>query len=129
MDYFGDNLSLLGFIFTIITFAGFYTAYLYGRKTKYFKWREYIAIIIWPILSVLALTYFVDVKILSLFFVSSFVGFALEYILGFAYHKTLNKRLWEYRRLSIGKYTSFLTLPIWGIAGVFFWFLSKMVGL
>jgi len=124
-----DKIILLGFIFILITFTGFYAAYLYGRKTKEFKWSEYAAIMIWPILFVVALAYFIDMRIVSLFIVSIFVGFVLEYILGFTYHKVLNRRLWTYGRLSIGGYTSLLTLPMWGVAGVIFWFISKMVGL
>jgi len=120
---------ILGLFFVALTFFGFYLAYRYGRKTKRFKWSEYMALLIWPVLFVLAFAYFVDVKILSLFLVSCFVGFVLEYILGFAYHKTLNKKLWTYKRLSLNGYTSLLSIPFWGVAGVVFWFLSKMVGL
>lgn len=122
-------MILLGFVFLIITLVGFYVAYLYGRKTKEFKWSEYIAIMIWPILFVVALAYFIDTRVIGLFIVSTFIGFALEYILGFTYHKVLNKRLWTYERLNIGGYTSLLTLPMWGVAGVIFWFISKIIGL
>lgn len=124
-----DNLIIIGFVFLLITLIGFYLAYLYGKKTKRFRWSEYIAILIWPILFVLFLAYFINVRILSLFLLSSFVGFVLEYIVGLVYHKTLNKRLWHYERLSINGYTSLLSIPIWGVAGVTFWFLSKIIGL
>jgi len=124
-----EELTILGIIFLFICLVGFYLAYLYGRKTKRFRWNEYIAIIIWPILFILALTYFVDVKVLSLFLISAFVGFTLEYIVGLAYHKTLNKKLWHYERLSVDGYASLLSIPMWGIAGVIFWFLSKLLGL
>src|SRR3989344_5915283 len=124
-----DTILVLGAIFVAITLISFYIAYLYGRKTKRFRWREYIAIVIWPIVAVAGFAYFIDTKVLSLFVTSAVFGFVLEYILGLTYHKALNKRLWSYDRLSVGGYTSLLTLPIWGIAGVVFWFLSKMVGL
>lgn len=124
-----DKIILLGSIFILINLLGFYLAYLYGRKTKQFRWSEYIAIILLPIIGVIAFAYFVDVKILSLFIISSFFGFVLEYLLGLTCHKTLNKRLWEYNRLSVGGYTSLLSIPIWGVVGVTFWFLSKIVGL
>jgi len=123
------NLHLLGVIFLGITLTGFYLAYLYGRKTKIFVWKEYIAILIWPTLLVLTLAYFIDKNIIILFLISSIIGFCLEYLLGLTYHKTLNKRLWRYDKFSVKGYTSWLTLPIWGIAGVIFWFLSKIAGL
>jgi uncharacterized membrane protein len=124
-----EKLSLLGAIFLSICLIGFYLAYLYGRKTKRFRWSEYMAILIWPVLFVVAFAYFFNVRIFILFLISSFVGFVLEYVVGLTYHKTLNRRLWNYGRLSIGGYTSLLSIPIWGVAGVIFWFLGKMVGL
>lgn len=124
-----NNLIILGIAFNFITLFGFYLASLYGRKTKQFRWREYIAIIILPIMSTLAFAYFIDIRILKLFIICSFVGLFWEYILGLAYHKTLNKRLWTYDRLSIRGYTSLLSIPLWGIAGVIGWFLIKMIGL
>lgn len=124
-----NNFIILGFIFILITLTGFYLAYLYGRKTKQFRWSEYIAIIVLPIISIFAFAYFIDIKIISLFVISSFFGFVLEYIAGLTYHKTLNKRLWVYDRFSIQGYTSLLSIPLWGIGGVILWFVSKMVGL
>lgn len=124
-----DNLILLGIVYFLVTFVGFFLAYLYGRKTRQFRWSEYVAIIIWPLLFVIILAYYVETKILVLFMVSAFVGFILEYVLGFVYHKTLNRRLWHYDKFSVGGYTSWLAIPIWGIAGVIFWFLAKIVGL
>ena len=124
-----NQLIILGIIFIAVVLIGFYLAYLYGRKTRKFRWSEYIAIIIWPILCVFAMAYFLNVKVLAMFVISAFVGFILEYILGLTYHKVLNKRLWKYKRLSVRGYTSYLVIPIWGIAGVVFWFLAKMIGL
>ena len=124
-----EKLVSFGFIFIVVSLVGFYLAYLYGRKTKRFKWTEYGAILAGPVLSIIILAVLIDIKILTLFLVSASVGFLLEYIVGLTYHKTLNKRLWRYERLSIDGYSSLLSVPIWGIAGVIFWFLGKMVGL
>jgi hypothetical protein len=126
-----ENLILLGITCSIVTLVGFYLAYLYGRKTKQFRWSEYTAIIIWPLLSVLIFAYYVDTKILILFIISSFVGFISEYTLGLVYHRTLNRRLWYYDdKFSVpGEYTSWLTIPLWGSAGIVFWFLGKIIGL
>jgi hypothetical protein len=123
------NYILWGTIFILVTFLGFWLAYLYGRKTKNFRWSEYLALMAMPIIFIILFSYFIEIKVLSLFVVSSFMGFVLEYIIGFAYHKTLNRRLWIYKRFSIGGYTSLLSIPVWGAAGVIFWFISKFVGL
>ncbi len=124
-----NDLILIGRLFFLVTIVGYYLAYIYGRKTKEFRYSEYVAIIFFPSLFVLYLGVYISVNIFYLYLASSIVGFLLEYILGFVYHKTLNRRLWYYRRLNVGGYTSLLVIPIWGIAGVIFWFLSKMVGL
>ena len=128
MNY-SHNLVVIGFMFLVLTLAGFYLAYLYGHKTKKFRWSEYLAIVIGPLIFVLFLSFFLDLRILVLFVVGSAVGFIFEYIFGLTYHKVLNQRLWTYNRLSVGGYTSLLSIPVWGIGCVIFWFLGKMLGL
>lgn len=123
------NTVVLGFLFIAVTFVGFYFAYLYGRRTKVFRWREYFAIIIWPIILVFVLAYIIDGRIMILFILSCFAGLILEYITGLTYYKTMNSRLWIYTRLSIGGHTSLLSIPLWGIAGVLYWYIGKMLGL
>ncbi len=113
-----------------VCLAGFYAAYLYGRKTKKFRWSEYEAIILVPILCTFILAYVYGVVILYDFLVSAIVGMLLEYTIGFVYHKTLNQRFWIYTRYTIGNgYTSWLTLPFWGFAGIVFWLIGKNVGI
>lgn len=124
-----NQITFSGILFFAIELVGFCLAYLYGRKTKQFRWSEYVAIIILPIAAILAFAIFIDIKILSLFFASCAIGFFLEYLGGFVYHKTLNERLWQYDRLSINGYTSLLSIPFWGIGGCTFWVISKIVGL
>ena len=123
------NINLLAFVFLVVCFLGFYLAYLYGHKTRRFRWREYFALIFLPIGCVVYLAISVNILILNMFLVSAFVGFLLEYIIGLAYHKSLNKRLWKYHKFSVDGYTSLLSIPIWGIGGVVFWLISEMLGL
>ncbi len=123
------SLFILGCIFLLLTICGFYLAYLYGHKTKKFRWSEYFLIIIWPAMFVVALAYLVDLKVIELFIFSCIIGFALEYAVGFIYHQVLNRRLWVYKKFSLNGYTSWLVLPIWGIAGVIFWYLGAVIGL
>src|SRR5574340_52828 len=107
-----DKITYLGLIFIIVIFFGFYLSYLYGRKTKNFRWSEYFALLLWPMLFVIGFAYLIDKKMLGLFFVSAFAGFILEYIFGLAYYKTLNRRLWTYNRLTIGGHSSLLAIPL-----------------
>ena len=123
------TIDFLGFSFITICFLGFYLAYLYGKKTNNFRWSEYIAIIITPIAFIIFLTFYYDFAILKMFVVSAVVGFLAEGFIGFVYDKVLNKRLWTYNRFSIKGYTSFLSIPLWGVGGVVFWFIGKLIGL
>ena len=119
---------MLLLLLAFITLTGFYLAYLYGRKTKKFKWSEYTAVVVFPLIFILYMSY--HQPIIILFFVISAVsGFFLEYILGLTFHKTLNRRLWTYTRFHLHGYTSYLSIPVWGLAGVLFWQLSKLLGL
>ena len=131
MPYILENLYVLS-VGAIIALTGIGFAYLYGRNTKQFSWREYTALLMGPSLAVLLHSYFIDIKILYLYVVSAVVGFLLEFLLGFLYHQTLNRKLWTYDTEAYAiwnGYTSLLTFPMWGIAGVVFWHLSKIVGL
>jgi hypothetical protein len=124
-----ENLSIIGFIFLTLSFLGFYLAYLYGKETKKFQWSEYAALLLIPVCGVIYLSYYINLKIALFFLLSACTGVFFEYVIGLSYHKALNRRLWNYERLDIHGYTSVLALPLWGIVGVWFWFLSEMIGL
>lgn len=122
-------IEVLSSLFLVLSIAGGYIAYLYGRRVRRFRWSEYVAILSVPTLCSFSLIYFYGVKIIYFFFASCVVGFVLEYLLGLAYHKTLNRRLWAYNdRFNLSGYTSLLTVPIWGCAGVVFFILGKSIG-
>jgi uncharacterized membrane protein len=122
-------MSYLSVCLFFASILGMYFTYLHGRKTKKFKWSEYFLLISVPVVSSLSFSLIYGVRILYFFVISSIIGFLLEYILGFFYHKTLNRRLWTYGKYNVGGYTSILTFPLWGVAGMLFWVLSKQIGL
>ena len=124
-----NEITILGLIFTSVCLIGFYGAYLYGRNVKRFRWSEYIAIIICPLISIAILIFTVDLMIFNLFIISMILGTSFEYLFGLVYEKTLNRKLWKYEKFSIHGYTSLLSIPVWGIAGVVFWFIGKSIGL
>ena len=131
MPYILENIYVLS-IGTGITLLGIGFAYLYGRNTQQFRWQEYLALLLGPHIAVVLQAHFIDIKIIYLYAVSAVVGFLLEFLLGFFYHQTLNKKLWVYDSEAYAiwnGYTSLLTFPMWGLAGVIFWHLGKIVGL
>lgn len=123
------TIVLLSSIFIVVSLVGFLLAYLYGRKTTQFRWREYLAMIGAPLLFILYLIFYFDRRILLIFLVSATIGFVAEWTVSYVYEKVLGKKLWTYNQLSINGHTSILSIPLWGIAGVVFWFISKLVGL
>ncbi len=116
--------------FLVITIAiSMYGAYLYGKKVRGFHIHKYFLIILFPILGVVGATHFFGKDIIYFYLMSCLLGFILEGLLGWIYHKTLGERFWKYDRYTIGGHTSFLTLPLWGLAGVMFFLLSYFMGL
>ena len=113
----------------IISFIGACIAYFYGRKTNHFKWSEYLLLLCAPIGASIYLMGVHGVQLFYLFAISALIGFCLEYTLGFFYHKVLGERLWTYGKHNVGGYSSLLTFPMWGVAGIVFWLIAKSVGL
>ncbi|MDP3794750.1 MAG: hypothetical protein Q8R13_02360 [bacterium] len=124
-----NQFLLFSILLAAVSLAGFYLAYLYGHKVRRFRWSEYVMLLICPLIAIGLLAYSLGLRIVFLFVASMVSGTILEYLLGLAYHKTLNRRLWTYERLKIGGYTSVLSIPIWGVAGVIFWLIGKTLGL
>jgi uncharacterized membrane protein len=123
------HVFFLATAFSLLSLLGAGAALLYGRKTKKFLWREYLALLAVPLLCTLYLVFFVERNLTFMFFFSAVVGFTAEFFLGFFYHKVLGKRLWTYSRMSVGGYTSFLSIPFWGLGGIAFWLTAKLSGL
>jgi hypothetical protein len=69
------------------------------------------------------------VKIFWLYIISSLAGWLLEYSFGRIYYDVEGNKLWKYSKWNIQQYTSWLVLPVWGMAGVIMWSLGKFVGL
>ncbi len=115
--------------FCIVSGIGMGTSYLLLRTSKEFRWSSFVAFLFAPVCASLLLTLVYGWRVLFLFAVSCVVGFLMEFSLGLLYHKTLKHRLWSYDRYNVGGYTSWLTIPMWGVAGVLFWLLGRVVGL
>ncbi len=116
-------------ILLVASLVGIYSAYVYGKNTQTFRWSEYVLLLVVPVLGSLGFALFYGVKVLYFFVASCIIGFVLEYSIGKAYHRTLNRRLWTYGKYSVDGYTSLLTFPMWGVAGVVFWLLARSIGL
>lgn len=95
------------------------------KKSAGFNFAKYIFLLLFPLLGVVVMIQREGIVVLKLFILSSIVGTVLEWLIGFSYQQILGKRLWTYNQYSITKYTSILSLPLWGLAGVLMWLLVK----
>lgn len=117
------KISIIYFLVIITSFA---LAYLYGRHTKNFLWKEYIAMLAMPLIGVAGIIFWVGTSALYVFVFGVLIGPLLEWMMGFVYYKILGKRLWVYERYPLpGRHTSYLTIPIWGIGFLLLWLVSK----
>jgi uncharacterized membrane protein len=55
------------------------------------------------------------------------IGTFMEWLIGFAYENVVGKILWTYDKFNINGYTSYLSIPLWGIAGVVFWLIANVL--
>ena len=99
------------------------------KKIKKYKFSyiRYLMLLIFPLFATYYIYQIHGIKIIYIFISFSMLGIFFEWLVGFSYQMTLGEKLWEYHRLPlIGKYTSLLGIPLWGLAGVMFWLLSMI---
>lgn len=117
---------MTAFYYLLFVAIGAILAHRYGKNTKEFLWKEYWALLAAPLLGVAAITMKFGFAPLKSFILGMIFLPTLEWFTGLAYHKVLGARLWEYHRYPLpGKYTSWLTLPIWGAGAVLLWLISN----
>jgi hypothetical protein len=82
-----------------------------------------------PIWGLIALFFFHGAApYVRMFIYASVVGTILEGLMGAAIHKIFGIRIWTYHYGKIGNFTSIYSLPYWGVAGVLFAAIGKMLG-
>jgi uncharacterized membrane protein len=119
--------NFISLISVLITILGLFGAWVYGRKTKKFRWSEYVAMLIGPSIGAALFVYMHGQPFLHFFLASCIVGWLAEAILGFAYHKILGQKFWIYKEYPVlNGYVSILTFPFWGFAGALFFKLALM---
>ena len=121
--------KFLIFFFTIIVSFSLEILFskLYYRFTKnpyknhHYSFGKYIYFLILPILVVFYFIQGSKLNLIAVLLSFSLLGTLAEWLIGFFYHKIVGQRLWTYHRYSITNYTSWLSMPLWGIAGLIFY--------
>jgi len=112
---------IISFILEILFSKLFYKITNNPYKTHHYSYGRYIYFLILPILVILYFIQGTKINIFAVFLSFSLLGTLAEWLLGFFYHRIVGQRLWTYHRYSITKYTSLLSIPMWGIAGLIFY--------
>ena len=100
----------------------------YKKKKPRFSWYRYIVLCLLPFSAVIWLTFKFGILILAIYATSAFLGMFLEALVGLSYYEMEGSKLWIYHRFSISGYTSYLTPPFWGFAGVLTFLIVKTYG-
>ena len=96
-------------------------------KEHHFTWGKYLYYLLFPLLTFGVSIYENGWNVVQVFLIFAFLGTFLEWMVGFTYHKIVGVRLWTYHKYSITRYTSFLSIPLWGFAGILFWHLARVL--
>ena len=89
-------------------------------KKHHYSFGKYVYFLVLPILIVLYFTKGNELNFMGVFIGFAVLGTLAEWVIGFFYHMIVGQRLWTYHRYSITGYTSFLSIPIWGLSGLIF---------
>ncbi len=95
-------------------------------KEHHFTLSRYLMSLLVPFVVILVLVLHLGYTYLNVFISAAIFGTILEWLVGWWFHQIMGTRLWTYHRYSITRYTSFLSIPIWGIAGVFMSLIVKI---
>ncbi len=123
------------FLYLIMVVSGFLIEAFFSQthflltkkhyKKYHYSFARYLIFLSVPLISTVFITRFVGASILNIFLIFAFLGTFLEWLVGFSFHMVMGQKLWTYSKYNINTYTSFLSIPLWGIAGVFFYLLAK----
>lgn len=87
-------------------------------KEHHFTLGKYLFYLLFPIVGLFIIFNQLGLSVLQVFVTFSVVGTVLEWLVGFTYHHVVGVRLWTYHKYALTRYTSFLSIPLWGFFGV-----------
>ncbi|MBI3558975.1 hypothetical protein HY085_01135 [Candidatus Gottesmanbacteria bacterium] len=97
------------------------------HKTHYFPVSKFLYFLIFPLISILFVASQLQIPIILGFLIFSIVGTTAEYFLGYSFYQIVGRKLWTYHTYPIGGYTSWLSVPLWGVGGIIFWLISRLI--
>ena len=94
-------------------------------RTNHFFFGRYLFLLIFPLLGTILIINLHGWSLFKIFITFLILGPILEWLVGFTYYQIVGARLWTYRQFSYKGHISLLVAPLWGMAGVLFYLISK----
>lgn len=120
------GLVIGGVLLEVLISQGYYVLTKKHYKKYHYSLGRYLFLLLFPLLATTYILTTTGVKLLNIFLVFALIGTFLEWMVGFSFHMVVGHRLWTYYRYNITTYTSLLSIPLWGLAGVLFWLLARV---
>jgi len=95
-------------------------------KKYHYSIGRYLFLLLFPFLATIYILSHTGLKLINVFLAFALLGTFLEWLVGFSFHMVVGHRLWTYYRYNINTYTSLLSIPLWGLAGILFWLLAQV---
>lgn len=99
------------------------------RINKRFTLGKKISFFSLPIWGILFVVFLHSKEYALIFFYSAAIGTFLEAGMGKMTSRIYRAKIWVYKQGALGDYTSIYSIPYWGVAGVIFAALGKMLSL
>ena len=115
-----------GGVFAEVVMFKLYVLFIRPRSSIKSGLIKFCYLLSLPMLAVLVITQRIGIVVLYIFIISSLVGTLFEWLAGFAYEYVVGKRLWTYHDYTLNEYTSMLSIPLWGFAGVLLWLAAQV---
>jgi hypothetical protein len=120
------GLVIFGVIVEILLAKLYYHIRKRGKNGHFYIGR-YLFLLLFPLIASGLMIHRIGIPLLGICLIFALLGTFLEWLIGYSYHTIVGQRLWTYHRFAITTYTSFLSIPIWGMAGILFWLLANML--
>jgi hypothetical protein len=124
--------QLLVFLFLVIggvVLEGIVSSFYYRNKkrnNKNFSFTRYLLLLLLPTIAAFVTFFMIGEPAIKIFLTFSLLGPIIEWCIGFSYQAIVGQKLWTYHRYSITGNTSLLAIPIWGLAGILFYYLAHI---
>jgi len=121
------SIVIGGVVLEVVILHTFFFLTKRKAETKKFSVIRYLYLLSFPLLATYILFFRTDERLLKVFIFFSIFGAVIEWLVGFFYHKVVGQKLWTYHYFPwFNSYTSWMSMPLWGLAGVMFWLAARM---